>query len=211
MSTDDSLIKRHSRGRQPARRGDFGSCGRHRPGRRRRSDGDRGGLQGRPADQPGDRFVIQYDLGFAAAGWVISLRCATALPDVEKGWSGDAAATVVRTSWTCCASYSVRQGPFWRYPRAFHQGIPDSDHSRVHCRPAVAVVAAMSERPRICPSSPPVARTSGAGAGTRRISEALRALWELAVKVLEIGVGGYESPDAGGESPACGSTISGGA
>ena len=152
--------------------------------------------------RPGDRLMIQYDLGFGGGrlGYLLTLR--DGAPYVEKGWSGDAAATVRQDLVDLLCELFGPAGPYGVTRELSVKEYPNSDHCVSTAAGLWPVVGAMSQRPKDL--SELAARFGSDKWGGRwytpHYQKHFEPYRELAVKVLEIGVGGYESPDAGGES-----------
>ncbi len=152
--------------------------------------------------RPGDRLMIQYDLGFGGGrlGYLLTLR--DGAPYVEKGWSGDAAATVRQDLVDLLRELFGPAGPYGVTRELSVKEYPNSDHCVSTAVGLWPVVGAMSQRPKDL--SELAARFGSDKWGGRwytpHYQKHFEPYRELAVKVLEIGVGGYESPDAGGES-----------
>ena len=151
---------------------------------------------------PGDRLVIQFDLGFDGdrLGYLLTLR--DGAPYAENGWSGDAAATVRQDVVDMLRELFGPAGPYGFTRELSTKEYPNSDHSPSVAAGLWPVVGAMSQRPTDL--SELAARFGSDKWGGRwytpHYQKHFEPYRELAVKVLEIGVGGYESPDAGGES-----------
>lgn len=151
---------------------------------------------------PGDRLVIQYDLGFGDGrlGYLLTVR--DGAPHAEKGWSDDAAATVRQDLVDMLRELFGPSGPYGVTRELSTKNYPSSDHSPSVAAGLWPVVGAMSQRPKDL--SELAARFGSDKWGGRwytpHYQKHFEPYRELAVKVLEIGVGGYQSPDAGGES-----------
>ena len=149
-------------------------------------------------DGPADGAVIQCDLGFGGErlGYVLVLGEHGA--HVEKGWDAEAPAT-------------IRQDLFDMLRELFGPRGPHGVTRELLTKPGVAapvvvglrqVVGALSQHPR---SLSDLAVRFGSDKWgfhwyTPHYERYFEPYRELAVKVLEIGVGGYDAPDAGGES-----------
>ena len=149
-------------------------------------------------DGPADKLVIQCDLGFGTErlGYLLVLGGGGA--DIKKGWASEAPVTfrqdlvdLLRELFGPTGSYGVTRELFPQ--RKFYWTIAAGMRQ---------LVGALSQRPkdlsdlavRFCSDK------WGAHWYTQHYQKYFEPYRELAVKVLEIGVGGYDVPHAGGES-----------
>lgn len=149
-----------------------------------------------------DRVVIQFDLGFGddRLGYLLTLYDGAF--EAEKGWDSDAVATVRQDLVDLLHELFGPPGPYGATRELFTRDYSDSDYSGATAAGLWPVVGAMSQRPKDL--SELAARFGSDKWGGRWYTPHYQKHFgpyrEQAVKVLEIGVGGYESPDAGGES-----------
>ena len=149
-----------------------------------------------------NKFVIQYDLGFAGdrLGYLLTLHDGAS--EIEKGWSSHAVAIVRQDLVDLLRELFGPAGPHGATRELSTKDYPNSDYSGSTAAGLWPVVGAMSQRPKDL--SELAARFGSDKWGGRwytpHYQKHFEPYREQAVKVLEIGVGGYESPDAGGES-----------
>ncbi|MFI5508052.1 class I SAM-dependent methyltransferase [Mycobacterium sp. NPDC051804] len=149
-----------------------------------------------------DKFVIQFDLGFGEdrLGYHLTLHNGTS--HVEKGWNSRAVATVRQDLLDLLCELFGPTGTHGATRELFTRDYSETDYSASTAAGLWPVVGAMSQRPKDL--SELAARFGSDKWGGRwytpHYQKHFEPFRELAVKVLEIGVGGYESPDAGGES-----------
>jgi hypothetical protein len=151
---------------------------------------------------PADKLVVQCDLGFGGErlGYLITLGDGD--PRVEKGWHGEAAATVRQDLVDLLRELFGPVGPYGATRELFAKELSDSEYSAPIATGVRQIVAAMSQRPNDI-TDLAVRFGSDKWGGrwyTPHYQKYFEPYREQAVKVLEIGIGGYDLPDAGGES-----------
>jgi hypothetical protein len=151
---------------------------------------------------PADKLVVQCDLGFGGErlGYLITLGDGD--PRVEKGWHGEAAATVRQDLMDLLRELFGPVGPYGATRELFAKELSDSEYSAPIATGVRQIVAAMSQRPNDI-TDLAVRFGSDKWGGrwyTPHYQKYFEPYREQAVKVLEIGIGGYDLPDAGGES-----------
>lgn len=148
------------------------------------------------------KFLIQFDLGFGdeRLGYLLTLHDGAS--DIQKGWDSEAVATVRQDLVDLLRELFGPSGPQGATRELFTRDYSESDYSVSTAAGLWPVVGAMSQRPKDL--SELAARFGSDKWGGRWYTPHYQKHFEPfrdhAVKVLEIGVGGYESPDAGGES-----------
>jgi demethylmacrocin O-methyltransferase len=147
-------------------------------------------------------LVIQVDLGFAAArlGYLLTLGDHT--PRAEKGWSSEASATVRQDLVDLLRELFGPVGPFGATRELFARELADEEYSAPIAAAVRQIVAAASQRPRDV-TDLAVRFGSDKWGGrwyTPHYQRYFEPYREQPVKILELGIGGYDSPDAGGES-----------
>jgi hypothetical protein len=149
-------------------------------------------------DGPADKLVIQCDLGFGGERLGYLLVLGDHRVYVENGWDSEASATVRQDLVDLLRELFGSAGPY---------GVTRELFAEQSSNPATVVgmrqiVAAMSQRPQDLTDLAVRFRSDKWGSHwyTPRYQKYFEPYRELAVKVLEIGIGGYSAPDAGGES-----------
>jgi demethylmacrocin O-methyltransferase len=149
-------------------------------------------------DVPADMLAFQCDLGFGGErlGYLLVLGDHRAY--VEKGWDGEAPATLRQDLVDMLCELF---GPA-RPPGVTRELFPKPDFNPAIVAGMRQVVVAMSQRPKDLSDLAVRFRSDKWGRHwyTPHYQRYFEPYRELAVKVLEIGVGGYDLPDAGGES-----------
>ena len=151
---------------------------------------------------PAQTLVVQVDLGFAEArlGYLLTLGDDT--PRVEKGWSDKASATVRQDLVDLLRELFGPVGPFGATRELFARDLADEEYSAPIAAAVRQIVAAASQRPRDV-TDLAVRFGSDKWGGrwyTPHYQRYFEPYREQPVKILELGIGGYDSPDAGGES-----------
>jgi demethylmacrocin O-methyltransferase len=148
------------------------------------------------------KFVIQCDLGFGdeRLGYLFTLG--DGVPHVEKGWDGEAAATVRQDLVDLLRELFGPAGPYGVTRELSAKEYANSEYSPSIAAGMWPMVGAMSQRQMDL--SELAARFGSDKWGGRWYTPHYQKHFEpyrdLAVKVLEIGIGGYDAIDAGGES-----------
>ncbi|AKK30875.1 class I SAM-dependent methyltransferase [Mycobacterium sp. EPa45] len=151
---------------------------------------------------PPDGLVVQCDLGFGGErlGYLFRLKSGGA--SVEEGWDADAAATVRQDLIDLLREVFGPVGPHGATRELFARQLADEEYSPAVSAGVRQLAGAMSQRPKDITDL--AVRFGSDKWGGRWYTPHYQKYFEpyrdQAVKVLEIGVGGYDSPDAGGES-----------
>ena len=151
---------------------------------------------------PSERLTIQCDFGFAGErlGYLVTLDSPAS--SVEKGWDDDAPAIVRQDVIDLLREVFGPVGPHGATRELFARQLADEEHSPVIAAATRQMVAAMSQRPHDL-SDLAVRFGSDKWGGrwyTPHYQKYFEPYRDQAVKVLEIGIGGYNLIDAGGES-----------
>jgi MycE methyltransferase N-terminal len=151
---------------------------------------------------PSDTFVIQCDLGFDGERLGYVLTVGDGDPRVEKGWNADAAVTIRQDLVDLLRELFGPLGPHGATREISATQYVDSEYSPAVAAAIWPIVGAMTQRPKDL--SELAARFSSDKWGGRwytpHYQRHFEPYRELPVKVLEIGIGGYDAIDAGGES-----------
>jgi demethylmacrocin O-methyltransferase len=151
---------------------------------------------------PAERFVIQCDLGFEGARLGYLFTLGDGVPRVEKGWDGEAAATIRQDLVDLLRELFGPAGPYGVTREVSVKEYFNSEYSPAIAAGMWPVLGAMSQRPKDL--SELAARFGSDKWGGRWYTPHYQTHFapyrDLAVKVLEIGIGGYDAIDAGGES-----------
>jgi MycE methyltransferase N-terminal len=151
---------------------------------------------------PSDKLVVQCDLGFGGARFGHLLTLGNGDPRVEKGWDGAASATVRQDLVDVLRELYGPTGPCGATRELFAKELSDEEYSPAIAAGVRQIVGAMSQRPMDVTDL--AVRFGSDKWGGRWYTPHYQKYFEpyrqQAVKVLEIGIGGYDSPDAGGES-----------
>jgi len=158
-------------------------------------------------DGPADRLAIQCDLGFGVGRLGYLLVLGDGRAHVEKGWNGEAPATLRQDLVDLLRELFGPQGPHGVTRELFKKDGVDATNPLVN-KAVVAglrqVLGAISQRPKSLTDLSVVLGTDKWGAAavwyTPHYEKYFAPYRDQAVKVLEIGVGGYNRPDQGGES-----------
>jgi len=151
---------------------------------------------------PADRLAIQWDLGFAGErqGYLLVLGDRGAY--LEKGWDGKAPAAIRQDLVDLLREVFGPPGPHGATRELLKKyEAPDKWHAAVVAGMR-QVVGALSQRPKNL-SDLAVRFGSDKWGGhwyTPHYERYFEPYRELALKVLEIGVGGYNAPGSGGQS-----------
>ena len=151
---------------------------------------------------PADTFVVQCDLCFEGAHLEYLLAVGDGVPRVEKGWDEDAAATVRQDLVDLLCEIFGPAGPYGVTREVSAKEYFNSEYSPSIAAGMWPVLGAMSQRPQDL--SELAARFGSDKWGGRwytpHYQKHFAPYRDLPVKVLEIGIGGYDAIDAGGES-----------
>jgi demethylmacrocin O-methyltransferase len=122
---------------------------------------------------PADKLVVQCDLGFGGErlGYLITLGDGD--PRVEKGWHGEAAATVRQDLVDLLRELFGPVGPYGATRELFAKELSDSEYSAPIATGVRQIVAAMSQRPN---DRPIRLRQVGRALVHAALSEVLRAV-----------------------------------
>jgi demethylmacrocin O-methyltransferase len=151
---------------------------------------------------PTDKLVIQCDLGFGGERLGYLLNVGNGGASVEKGWDGEASATVRQDLVDLLRELFGPVGPHGATRELFAQQLADEEYNPIIAAATRQLVDAMSQRPHNL-SDLAVRFGSDKWGGrwyTPHYQKYFEPYREQAVKVLEIGIGGYSASDAGGES-----------
>jgi demethylmacrocin O-methyltransferase len=151
---------------------------------------------------PAQTFVIQCDLGFAGDRLGYLLTLGAGATRVEKGWDSDAAATIRQDLMDLLRELFGPAGPYGVTREVSAKEYVNSEYSPNIAAGMWPVLGAMTQRPKDL--SELAARFGSDKWGGRwytpHYQRHFEPYRELPVKVLEIGIGGYDAIDAGGES-----------
>jgi mycinamicin biosynthesis methyltransferase MycE-like protein/methyltransferase family protein len=151
---------------------------------------------------PSDKFVIQCDLGFGGGRLGYLLTVGDGAPSVEKGWDGIAAVTIRQDLGDLLRELFGPIGPYGATREISATEYVNSEYSPAIAAATWPIVGAMRQRPQDL--SELAARFGSDKWGGRwytpHYQKHFEPYRELPVKVLEIGIGGYDAIDAGGES-----------
>lgn len=151
---------------------------------------------------PAGRFVIQCDLGFNGErlGYLLTLDGGAL--DVEKRWEDAADATIRQDLVDLLQELFGPVGPRGATREVFAKEYENSEYSTSVAAAMWPILGAMSQRPKDL--SELAARFGSDKWGGRWYTPHYQKHFEpyrdLPVKVLEIGIGGYDAIDGGGES-----------
>jgi MycE methyltransferase N-terminal len=151
---------------------------------------------------PEEKLVVQCDLGFAGERLGHLLTLGDGDPSVEEGWEGQASATVRQDLVDLLREVFGPIGTYGATRELFATQLADVEHSAPIAAGVRQIVAAISQRPMDV-TDLAVRFGSDKWGGrwyTPHYQKYFAPYREQAVKVLEIGIGGYDAPDAGGES-----------
>jgi SAM-dependent methyltransferase len=151
---------------------------------------------------PSDKFVIQCDLGFGGEHLGYLLTVGDGAPSAEKGWDGNAAVTIRQDLVDLLRELFGPLGPYGATREISATEYVNSEYSPAIAAAMWPIVGAMRQRPKDL--SELAARFGSDKWGGRwytpHYQKHFEPYRELPVKVLEIGIGGYDAIDAGGES-----------
>jgi hypothetical protein len=147
-------------------------------------------------DGPADKLVIQCDLGFDGQRLGYLLVLGDSRPYVEKGWDGEAPAIIRQDLEDLLRELFGPPGPHGATRELF------TKRRWATFAGMRQVVGALSQRPKSLSDLAVLFGSDKWGIHwyTPHYERYFEPYRELAVRVLEIGVGGYEAPDSGGES-----------
>ncbi|BBY26353.1 class I SAM-dependent methyltransferase [Mycolicibacterium sediminis] len=151
---------------------------------------------------PADRLVVQIDLGFAEERLGYLLTLGDGAPRAEIGWDDEAPATVRQDLVDLLRELFGPVGPFGATRELFARELASEEYSAPIAAAVRQIVAAVSQRPRDV-TELAVRFGSDKWGGrwyTPHYQRYFEPYREQPVKILELGIGGYDSPDAGGES-----------
>jgi hypothetical protein len=151
---------------------------------------------------PAEKMVVQCDLGFGDERLGYLLTLGDGDPRLEKGWDGQASATVRQDLVDLLREVFGPIGHYGATRELFAIQLADVEYSAPIAAGVRQIVAAMSQRPMNV-TDLAVRFGSDKWGGrwyTPHYQKYFEPYREQAVKVLEIGIGGYDLPDAGGES-----------
>lgn len=151
---------------------------------------------------PSDPFMFQCDLGFGADRLGYLLRFGEGAPTLEKGWDRTSAATVRQDLVDLLRETFGPAGPYGVTRELHAKEYDTSVYSASVAAQMWRVIGAMSQRPKDLAEL--AARFGSDKWGGRWYAAHYQQHFEpyrqLPVRVLELGVGGYDAPDVGGES-----------
>ena len=151
---------------------------------------------------PSDTVEIQCDLGFAGGRLGYILKVGDGDPRAEKGWNADAVVTIRQDLVDLLRELFGPVGPYGATREVFATEYVESEYSPAIAAAIWPIVGAMTQRPKDL--SELAARFGSDKWGGRwytpHYQKHFEPYRELPVKVLEIGIGGYDAIDAGGES-----------
>jgi len=151
---------------------------------------------------PSDKCEIQCDLGFGEERLGFVLTVGAGDPRVDKGWNEDAAVTIRQDLVDLLRELFGPVGPYGATREIFATEYVNSEYSPAIASAIWPIVGAMTQRPKDL--SELAARFGSDKWGGRwytpHYQRHFEPYRELPVKVLEIGIGGYDAIDAGGES-----------
>jgi hypothetical protein len=151
---------------------------------------------------PAEALVVQCDLGFAGERIGYLLTLGDGDPRLQKGWDTEASATVRQDLVDLLREVFGPVGPHGATRELFATQLADVEYSAPVAAGVRQIVAAISQRPMDV-TDLAVRFGSDKWGGrwyTPHYQKYFAPYRDQAVKVLEIGIGGYDSPDAGGES-----------
>ena len=151
---------------------------------------------------PSDEFVIQCDLGFGGDRLRYLLTVGDGDPRVERGENTEAAVTIRQDLLDLLRELFGPRGPHGATREVFAAEYVDSEYSPAVAAAMWPILGAMTQRSKDL--SELAARFGSDKWGGRwytpHYQKHFEPYRELPVKVLEIGIGGYDAIDAGGES-----------
>ncbi|AEV71615.1 hypothetical protein MycrhN_0987 [Mycolicibacterium rhodesiae NBB3] len=151
---------------------------------------------------PSEKFEIQCDLGFDKERLGYVLTVGNGDPTVEKGLNTDAAVTIRQDLVDLLRELFGPVGPYGATREIFATEYVDSEYNPAVAAAIWPIVGAITQRPKDL--SELAARFGSDKWGGRwytpHYQKHFEPYRELPVKVLEIGIGGYDAIDAGGES-----------
>jgi demethylmacrocin O-methyltransferase len=151
---------------------------------------------------PVDKFVIQCDLGFEGErlGYVLTLGGGAA--HVENGWNTEAAATLRQDLVDLLRELFGPAGPHGVTREVSAKEYENSEYSPSIAAGLWPLLGAISQRPKDLSELAAQFGSDKWGGRwyTPHYQRHFEPYRELPVKVLEIGIGGYDAVDAGGES-----------
>lgn len=151
---------------------------------------------------PSETLVVQVDLGFSGERLGYLLTLGDGVPRVETGWDDRASATVRQDLVDLLRELFGPVGPFGATRELFARELASEEYSAPIAAAVRQIVAAASQRPRDV-TELAVRFGSDKWGGrwyTPHYQRYFEPYREQPVKILELGIGGYDSPDAGGES-----------
>ena len=151
---------------------------------------------------PAERLVVQIDLGFAGERLGHLLTLGDGAPRVDGGWDDGAPATVRQDLVDLLRELFGPVGPFGATRELFARELASEEYSAPIAAAVRQIVAAASQRPRDV-TELAVRFGSDKWGGrwyTPHYQRYFEPYREQPVKILELGIGGYDSPDEGGES-----------
>jgi hypothetical protein len=151
---------------------------------------------------PSDKFVIQCGLGFGGERLGYLLTLGDGAPSVGKSWDDNAAVTIRQDLVDLLRELFGPMGPYGATREISATEYVNSEYSPAIAAAMWPIVGAMRQRPKDL--SELAARFGSDKWGgrwyTSHYQRHFEPYRELPVKVLEIGIGGYDAIDAGGES-----------
>lgn len=151
---------------------------------------------------PGAGLVVQCDLGFDGKRLGYLLKVGERDPSVEIGWDSEAGATVRQDLLDLLRELFGPVGPHGGTRELFARQLADEEHSPVIAAGTRQLVGAMSQHRKNL-SDLAVRFGSDKWGGrwyTPHYQKYFEPYRDQPVKVLEIGIGGYDLIDGGGES-----------
>lgn len=151
---------------------------------------------------PAETLVVQCDLGFADERIGFLLTLGDGDPRLQKGWDTDASATIRQDLVDLLREVFGPVGPHGATRELFATQLADVEYAAPVATGVRQIVAAMSQRPMDV-TDLAVRFGSDKWGGrwyTPHYQKYFAPYRDQAVKILEIGIGGYDAPDAGGES-----------
>ncbi|AGB24298.1 hypothetical protein Mycsm_04041 [Mycobacterium sp. JS623] len=151
---------------------------------------------------PSDEFVIQCDLGFGGERLGYLLTVGDGAPSSEKGWDGNAAVTIRQDLVDLLRELFGPMGPYGATREISATEYVNSEYSAAIAAAMWPIVGAMTQRPKDLSELAAWFGSDKWGGRwyTPHYQKHFEPYRELPVKVLEIGIGGYDAIDAGGES-----------
>ncbi len=151
---------------------------------------------------PREKFLVQWDLEFQGDRLGYLLTVGEGDPRVEKRWDDEASATVRQDLVDMLRELFGPKGPYGVTREVSAKEYENSEYSPAVAAAMWPVLGAMSQRPKDL--SELAARFGSDKWGGRwytpHYQKHFECYQDLPVKVLEIGIGGYDAIDAGGES-----------